>query len=106
MHAALLPNDRAVADWEAAIAVVGQRSMTGRDCDENRTALNRLTLSFICDGAEEGERHNRLFSAAANLAEFGCSLQLAHALLTPAALDSGLPIREIERTIQDALTRN
>ncbi|HJZ56063.1 MAG TPA: hypothetical protein VKE74_13935 [Gemmataceae bacterium] len=33
--------------------------------------LNRATLDFIADGAGVGDRHRLLFSAAANLAEFG-----------------------------------
>ena len=34
--------------------------------------LNRLTLDFIRTGAAQGDRHRVLFSAAANLGEFGC----------------------------------
>ena len=44
--------------------------------------LNRQTLDFIRDGAEAGDRHRLLFSAAANLGEFGCLSDLAHALST------------------------
>jgi hypothetical protein len=62
--------------------------------------LNRATLDFIQHGAASGERHTRLFSASANLAEFGCSAKLAHALLTEAATDSGLPPAEVRRLIE------
>ena len=47
--------------------------------------LNRQTLDFIRDGADIGNLHRLLFSAAANLAEFACPPTLAHALLTGAA---------------------
>jgi len=56
-------------------------------------------MEFIRNGAEEGDRHRLLFSAASNLAEFGCPPALAHALLTEAALDSGLPPKEVYRQI-------
>jgi hypothetical protein len=61
--------------------------------------LNRLTLEFVRSGAPPGGhgdtadqalgdgRHRRLFSAAANLAEFGCPAPLAHALLAEPGLD-------------------
>jgi hypothetical protein len=67
------------------------------------TALNRATLDFIRDGAGEGDRHRLLFSAAANLAEFACPPALAHALLTEAALDSGLAPKEAHRQIECGL---
>src|SRR5688572_32147453 len=57
--------------------------------------FNRLTLDFIRDGAPEGERQNRLYSAAANLREHGEPAALVHGLLTEAALDSGLPPSEV-----------
>jgi len=65
--------------------------------------LNRLTFDFILNGATEGERHSRLFSAAANLAEFQCPPALAHAILTDAGLDSGLPPSEVRRQIDCGL---
>jgi hypothetical protein len=61
--------------------------------------LSRATLDFIRDGAEEGERHVRLFRAAANLREFVAPAELVHALLTEAALDSGLSPCEVRRQI-------
>jgi hypothetical protein len=65
--------------------------------------LNRMTLEFIRDGAAQGDRHRLLFSAAANLAEFGCPPALAHALLSDAALDSGLPPADVRRQIDCGL---
>jgi hypothetical protein len=98
---------QAVADWQAALQAV-EREAEGKA--ERRAALangeprlNRNTLDFIRDGAEVGDRHRLLFSAAANLAEFGCPPALAHALLTEAALDSGLPPNEVRRQIECGL---
>ena len=47
-----------------------------------------------------------MFSAAANLAEFGCPVELAHELLTEAALDSGLSPSETRRQIDCGLSHN
>jgi hypothetical protein len=100
------PSDRAQADWaEAATRVQRaaelkiQRQLAG----QGTPSLNRTTLEFIRNGAEVGDRHRLLFSAAANLAEFGCTPELAHALLTEAALDSGLTPSEVRRQIDCGL---
>ncbi len=100
-------NEQAATDWQAALAAV-QREREGRA--ERRAAatngaptLNRQTLAFLRDGAENGDRHRLLFSAAANLAEFGCPPALAHALLTDAGLDCGLPPADVRRQIDCGL---
>ena len=64
--------------------------------------LNRSTLEFIRNGAQQGERHTRLYSAAANLAEHGAPENLCVALLRDVALDAGLPPAEVQRVISDA----
>lgn len=66
-------------------------------------ALNRLTLDFIRNGAAVGDRHRLAYSAARNLGEFGCSFDLAWALLSESALDSGLPPAEVRRQIECGL---
>jgi len=98
---------RAVADWQAAAeAVASQRKATAERRTNNADAtLNRATLEFIRDGATTGDRHRLLYSAAANLAEFGCPSPLANALLSEAALDSGLPPSEVRRQILCGLGR-
>ena len=67
--------------------------------------LNRLTMATIrnAEPLTVGERHPRLFSAAANLAELGCPAPLAHELLTEPGLDSGLPPSEVRRQIECGL---
>jgi hypothetical protein len=101
-------DERAAADWLDAVRLVEQEAAAAaqRRAENNGTpTLNRLTLEFIRDGAEQGERHGRLFSAAANLAEFGCPPLLAHALLTEAALGSGLPPSDVRRQIECGLAQ-
>ena len=68
--------------------------------------LNRATLDFIRDGATAGDRHRLLISAAANLAELGCSLALAETLLSDAALDSGLSPSDVRRQIECGVNHN
>lgn len=94
------------ADWETATKRVREKIQAVHDyrqCTEGAPHLNRATLQFIREGASVGDRHRLLFSAAANLAEFGCPAELAHALLTEAGLDSGLPPKEIRRQIECGL---
>jgi hypothetical protein len=95
---------QALADWSVAAQGV-QVPAVRRDLPsgESPQRLNRQTLEFIRAGANEGDRHRLLFSAAANLAELGCSFGLAWELLSPAALDSGLPPRDVERQIRCGL---
>src|SRR5581483_3828567 len=99
--------DQAAADWQAALQAV-EREAEGKAQRRAAVAdgtprLNRATLDYIRDGADQGDRHRLLFSAAANLAEFGCPPALAHALLTETALDSGLPPADVRRQIDCGL---
>jgi len=63
--------------------------------------LNRSTMDFIRDAAPVGDRHRRLYSAAANLAESGAPLGLCFALLDEPALDSGLPPMDVRRAMEN-----
>lgn len=108
-------SEQAAADWRKAAEQVQRRveAMKQRRADNDGSAtLNQLTLDFIRNGAPRGGpgakddtagRHRRLFSAAANLAEFGCPPGLAYALLTDAGLDSGLPPSDVRRQIDCGL---
>ena len=97
-------NERAVADWSAAMAAVGQQVEAKAQMRAAGTVkLNRSTLEFITKGASQGDRHRLLFSAAANLTEFGCPAALAHALLTEQGLDCGLSPSEVKRQIDCGL---
>lgn len=100
-------SDLAADDWQRAADAVRTQSTVAQQRRANAVAtLNRQTLEFIRDGATAGDRHRLLFSAAANLAEFGCSAALAHALLSEAALDSGLPPSEVRRQIDCGLSHH
>lgn len=101
-------NQQAAADWQAAADAVQAEvvSLADRRATGGPTRLNRQTLDFIRDGATPGDRHRALFSAAANLAEFGCPADLAHELLTAAALDSGLSPSETKRQIDCGLNHH
>jgi hypothetical protein len=92
----------AVGDWRSATEAVDAERVAAADRRTVGVAgarLNRSTVEFIRDGATTGDRHRLLFSAAANLAEFGCPAALAEALLTEAALDSGLSPSDVRRQI-------
>jgi hypothetical protein len=108
----LVPNDgdsaRALEDWTTA-AISRQQvrqqaeAKAGGRQDSTGPTLNRLTVDFIRNGAGTGDRHRLLFSAAANLAEFGCPPALAHAVLTESGLDTGLSPSEVRRQIDCGL---
>lgn len=101
-------------DWNQAAAAVGARERDRADRRERAAAgggpdrLNRRTLDFIGGGADPGDRHRLLYSAARNLAEFDCPPKLAFALLMPAALDTGLApadaARQVECGLKDGAT--
>ena len=102
-------NQQASDDWKSTIAeheTAESAHRTYQQRESESAALNRRTLEFIRDGAEPGERHRLLFSAAANLSEFGCPPALTHALLTESALDSGLRPKEVRRQIECGLSAN
>jgi len=94
----------AVALWAEAAQLVASEAnaRAGRVAVGNGAAtLNKLTLAFIRDGADKGDRHRLTYSAAANLGELGAPLAPAVALLTEAALDSGLPPADARRAIEN-----
>lgn len=92
-------------DWERSAAAVGRRAADAADraAGGGPGRLNRLTLEFVAGGFDFGSRHRRLYSAARNLAEFGCPPRLAYALLMPAALDTGLTPADAGRQIDCGL---
>lgn len=104
----------AVRQWNAACELVRLRELeVATRCKRSRavstgvpmhfSVLNRSSMDFIRDGATHGDRHRRLFSAAANLEEFSCSFELAWAMLSESALDSGLSPSEVRRQIECGL---
>lgn len=99
-------SEAATAEWLTAEQTVqshAKQQVQRKVAATGVPTLNRLTLDFIRNGADEGDRHRRLFSAAANLAEFQCPRALAHALLTEAGLDAGLTPSDVRRQIECGL---
>lgn len=64
--------------------------------------LAQATRDFIDNGAPEGQRNNRLFKAACDMAGNDYTEQTARDLLFPPAKKSGLSHREIEITLRSA----
>ena len=103
-------NEQASTDWREA----GENIQQATNAKAERRAagmpprLNRLTLEVIrnIETIAAGDRHRVLFTSAANLAEFGCPPELAHALLTEAGLDSGLSPSDVRRQIECGLKHN
>jgi hypothetical protein len=102
-------SEQAAADWAAAEKWVQEQAQAkvqrqaGMRGNGGAPKLTQQTRDFICNGAAEGDRHRLLFSAAANLAEFGCPPELAHELLSEPALDSGLKPADVRRQIECGL---
>jgi hypothetical protein len=98
------PSPAAAADWLEAGRTIERLAEERQATYWGGSArLTKKTLSFIKNGAEEGERAIRTFEAAANLGEFNCPPELAHALLTDAARDSRLAPGEARRQIESGL---
>jgi hypothetical protein len=99
----------AAADWaravEAAQAEGKAKGEARQALQTNGPRLTRSTLEYLRDGAGTGDRHRLLYSAAANMGEFGSVEALAFALLEPVGLDTGLPPREVRRQIECGLRR-
>lgn len=105
-----VPRDREPtleADWEKAVSTLGreevERTARQRAQAPGSGRLQRDTLDFIAHGADEAERNNRLFRAAANLRELDAPPALVHALLWETALDCGLSPSEVSRGTQNGI---
>lgn len=96
-------HDQAIDDWQTASEQVRQRELVVPSNNDNRVWLNERTTAFLRKGCEPGERNNRLFSASANLGEFGCNLRLARALLWDASMEIGISKREFNRTVEKGI---
>jgi hypothetical protein len=99
--------DMLVAVWDAAGRAVAEHAAAAEQrrlevaSGDRAVTLNRLTRAFLNGEVEHGDRHRLLYSAAANLAELGCSLPAVRALLTEPALDLGLPPKDVARGIEN-----
>lgn len=96
-------DERAVLDWRDAEQHVREADVVKQASAGPRTTLNRLTLDIIREGASDGDRHRLLYSAARDLGEFGCNVELAWALLGETFLDCGLSPKDVRRQIECGL---
>ncbi|MFN3192288.1 MAG: DNA primase [Aureliella sp.] len=96
------PHELAVQDWQLATDATHKQAEAFEQFANERTVVNRSTLEFIAEDVEQGDRHRLLYSAAANLFEFGCPPLLAHGLLSEPARNVGLAPNEIRRAIGNA----
>jgi hypothetical protein len=94
----------AEADWRRAEQAVRAHAAERRApaAGTGNARINQLTHQLMTDpiSVAVGDRHRRLFAAAANLAEFDTLDDLIAALLTEPGLDTGLPPREVARQIE------
>lgn len=86
-------------DWGEAAAAVRDEAATRAAGRPAGGRIQRGTLDFIREGADDGERAVRLFRAAANLRECGVPPAAVGELLTEAGRDSRLSPAEVARQI-------
>ncbi len=104
--------DMLAAMWETAARTVAAEAEASaqRRADiaagKTKAKLNDLTRRLLAgEPMKKGERHKRIYSAAANLAELGVPLHAAHELLTELGRDSGLPPNDVFRAIENGHER-
>jgi len=99
--------DMLVAVWDSAGRAVAANATAAEQrrhevaSGDRAVTVNKLTRAFLNGEVEAGDRHRLCYSAAANLAEVGCSLAGTKALLTEPALDLGLTPKDVERCIEN-----
>jgi len=71
----------------------------------NGRRFSKATRVFLTGHIRQGERNDRLFSAAREMRDYGVPQELATNQLAPAARSSGLDDPEISRTIDSAYSR-
>lgn len=85
-----------------AIRAPAERRAVPANKQDAMANLSRATMQFMLSGAPEGERNQRLFSAACDLAGNGYDVDEALAALESPALGSGLAMEEVSGTIKSA----
>lgn len=103
-----VPGEAALADAPAWVLAHTDAPVTANAVPSGEARphmLSRHTLAFLQFGAREGERNNRLYAAACDMA--GCGFTMDEALpgLAAAAAISGLPPSEAQRTIRSAWSK-
>lgn len=89
--------------WRYAVAVANSRTFATTSSVDGECWVYADTFDFMHNGAPELTRVKRLFRAAVNLLQVGCSRTVVYQLLSPAALMSGLSSTTTRRQIEDAI---
>ncbi len=94
--------------WKESIFYLEKREHldVAHHCHSERTTeakMNPSSIQFLRFGCSEGERAVRLWQCAANLTECGAPRRLVEQILSPVALDTGLPRWEVERQIAEGI---
>lgn len=103
--------DMLVAVWDKAARAVADKAAAAEQRrveianGDRGGSVNKLTRAVLNGEVVEGDRHRLGYSAAANLAEVGCSPAAVRALLTEPLLDLGLPPKDVERCIDNGIAR-
>jgi hypothetical protein len=89
--------------WAYCVAVAGQADRRSAELSIDPAGwVHTATFEFMVFGADEGTRATRLFQAAKNLLEIGCSRSATEKLLAPAAHMAGLTSDEVRTQINGA----
>ncbi len=91
--------------WSKCVEISLRKAVDTVTLKSQNSRIFQRTVDFIANGALESERNDRLFKAAANLADFSDRDSLIMGLLFEPAKKSGLPESEIIGTIESALRR-
>jgi hypothetical protein len=97
------PNETLCDLWKYAAAVADSRPFAINQTLDRGVWVYADTFDFMHNGAPEPVGKKRLFRAAVNLLQVGCSRQAAYQLLSPAALMSGMSVAEATRQLEGAI---
>lgn len=89
---------------DAAAAADAREAVAQPLSEPNAERLSANTLRFLQFGAKEGERNNKLYAAACDMAGCGFSFVDAAARLAPAAARCGMGTEEVSKSIQSAFS--
>ena len=95
----------AALDWlPVELRFKVRRKVERREADP-LDCLSKSSRDFIAHGATSGDRNNRLFKAACDMAGNEFDYQAAYAMLAPVAQRCGLESRAIRDTIKSAFSK-
>lgn len=96
-------NGNLIDFWRYAAAVADSRPFAMAQVIDKGTWVYADTFDLMHNGAPEGTRSIRVFRAAVNLLQVGCSREAVYQLLSPAALMSGMPPGDVKHQLEGAV---